>query len=239
MLAFLALAFTALVVVPSSDLTIFMGNEFGARGMGAALLHGNKVSAFPGPTFLILVILTVTSYLVLFVVRGDHWTPGKLGQSGQILILNAALQFVFIIGHATPFDRYYLAIILPLMPLVAAAAGPAGLAPAAIAWAALATLGSLTLYIIGAQDYIAWQIARDRVAQLAYAQAPVDQVGAGFEEEAEHIWLPADEDPTGKLPRVLVANPQLELVFAGPNDPRPGASYSSLGSGRIVIKRNY
>jgi len=146
---------------------------------------------------------------------------------------------VFIVGHGNLFDRYYLAMILPLVPIVAAAAAPAGVAPAAIAWAALATAGSLALYAIGTQDYIAWQVARHRVAQMAYAQAPVDQVDAGFEEVAENIWLPADEDPTGRLPRAVAANPQFELVFAGPDDSRPGANYSSLGSGRIVIKRNY
>jgi hypothetical protein len=238
-LALLALAFAGLFVLPSNGHSIYVGNMLGGNALGAALLGGAKVSPFPGPTFLILVILTMTSYVVLLVVRRDPWTPARLGESGQILVLSAALQMVFIVGHGNLFDRYYLAVILPLVPIVAAAAAPAGAAPAAIAWAALATVGSLALYAIGTQDYIAWQVARHRVAQMAYAQAPVDQVDAGFEEVAENIWLPADEDPTGRLPRAVAANPQFELVFAGPDDSRPGANYSSLGSGRIVIKRNY
>lgn len=238
MLALLALAFAGLYVMDSASHSIFVGNMIGGNALGAPLLGGAKVSPFPGPAFLVLAISSVTSYVVLLVVRRDPWTPGRLGDGGQILVLNAALQMVFIVGHGNLFDRYYLAMILPLIPIVAAAAAAAGAAPAAVAWAALATIASVAIYAVGAQDYIAWQVARHRVAQMAYAQAPVDQVDAGFEEVAENIWLPADQDPTGRLPRAVAAHPQLELVFAGPNDPRPGANYSSLGSGRIVIKRN-
>lgn len=68
----------------------------------------------------------------------------------------------------------------------------------------------------------------------------MDQVEAGFEEDAENIWLPADADPTGRLPRHVVADPKFELLFAGPDDPRLGVGYSSLGApGKIVIWRRY
>ena len=238
MLAFLALAFAGLFVMESPGRSIFVGNMFGAHGLGAALLRGAKVSPFSGRLFLVVVVLSITSYVLLLVKNRDAWAPAHLGEGGQILVLHAALQFAFIFGQGQLFDRYYLAMILPLMPIVAVAAASAGTSPASVAWAVLALIASVVLYAIGTQDYVAWQVARHRVAQMAYAQAPVDQVEAGFEEDAENIWLPADVDPTGTLPRYVVAEPKFELLFAGPDDPRAGVGYSSFGaSGKVVIQR--
>jgi hypothetical protein len=132
-----------------------------------------------------------------------------------------------------------LPVILPLVPVAANSAAAAGAAPAAMVWMGLAIAGSLGFHTIGAQDCIAWHSARHRAAQIAHALVPVDQVDAGIEEVGENIWLPAAEDPTGTLPRALASHPQFELDFAGPNDPRPGFNDNSLGSGRILVRRNY
>jgi hypothetical protein len=236
-LGLLALAFAGVFVVGGGRESIFVGNILGRSGLGATFLGGSKVSPF-GPAVVILEVLSTASYLVLLLQRADIWTPTRLGSRGQLLVLHSATQVAFIVGHGELFDRYFLAVILPLLPIVAVAAAATPLSPAATTWAVLATLGAVVLYVIGTQDYLAWQVARHKAAQMAYAQAPVDQVEAGFEETAENIWLPADTDPSGTLPRHVAAPPRLELIFASPDDPRPGVSYSSLGPGRVVIRRN-
>lgn len=238
MLAFFALAFVGLFVIEAPGRTIFIGNMFGAGGMGAALLGGAKVSPYAAGLFLLVVVLSIASYLLLLVKNRNVWAPASLGDGGQLLVMHAALQLAFIVGHGQVFDRYYLAMILPLMPIVAATAAAAGTPPVAVGWATMAMIGSFVLYVVGTQDYVAWQVARHRAAQIAYSQAPVDQVEAGFEEDAENIWLPANVDPTGTLPRGVVRNPKFALEFAAAGDPRPGVGYSSLAaSGKIVISR--
>jgi hypothetical protein len=236
-LGLLGLAFAVVFVVGGQRGSIFVGNILGRSGLGAPMLGGSKVSPF-GPAAVVLEVLSTASYLVLLLQRTDIWTPPSLGGRGQLLVLHSAAQFAFIVGHGELFDRYFLAVILPLLPIVAVAAAATLWSPAATTWAVLATLGAVALYVVGTQDYLAWQVARHQAAQMAYAQAPVDQVEAGFEETAENIWLPADSDPSGKLPRHVAAPPLLELIFASPGDPRPGVSYSSLGPGRVVIRRN-
>jgi hypothetical protein len=61
------------------------------------------------------------------------------------------------------------------------------------------------------------------------------EVEGGYEETAQNVWVPAANDPT--LPRDVDKHPMIYLIFAGPDDPRPGVSYSSLAPGRIILIR--
>jgi hypothetical protein len=239
-IAGLALAFAAVFTLGPAGRPAFVGNMIGITGFGPPLLGGSKVSPFPAAAFVVVVILAIACYLLILLIRRDLWVLSRLGERGQVLVALSALQLLFIMGHGQLFDRYYLAVILPLVPILAVAAGATETVRLAATWGILLIIGSLAAYVIGIQDYVAWQVARHRAAQIAYAQAPVDQVEAGFEEDAENIWLPADADPTGTLPRHVVADPKFELLFAGPDDPRAGVVYSSLGaSGKIVIQRRH
>jgi len=135
------------------------------------------------------------------------------------------------------YDRYYFPVIAPLIPLVAALAARANHQGAARAWATAAIAAGLTLYVVGEQDYVAWQVARDRAAQLAYQLASPDQVQAGFEANAAYVELPSYER-TGRADFFAIlgpTHPQVTLLFARAGDPRPGVSYSSLAPGRIVL----
>jgi hypothetical protein len=94
--------------------------------------------------------------------------------------------------------------------------------------------------VVGEQDYLAWQAARDRAALLAYQTAPPDQVQAGFEANAVYVELPRYER-TGQADLFAIlgpARPQVTLLFASAADPRPGVSYWSLAPGRIVLARS-
>lgn len=71
---------------------------------------------------------------------------------------------------------------------------------------------------------------------VAYTKAssPAD-VSAGFEEDAEHIWIPAVDNPGANLPRALSQHPKVGLVVVPLSDPRPGFPYSSIAPAKVII----
>jgi hypothetical protein len=112
-------------------------------------------------------------------------------------------------------------------------------------WSLAAILAGVLAYAAGEQDYQAWQAARDQAARLAYTTYPAEDVAAGYEAYGVYVELPLFER-TGHLSRPITGDdlvptllgplhPRARLEFAGPGDPRPGADYGSLASGRIVI----
>ncbi len=215
----------------------FPGNVLSPLGF-AAILSGSKPPIFPGPVFRALEIAAVTTFVLLFVLRRRWWTPRALTPDALLLVLIGASQFVPLM--AVPwfiYDRYFLAVMAPVVPVIAVVAARALHQGAARAWATAAIAGGLTLYVIGEQDYLAWQAARDRAAILAYGMTSPDQVQAGFEANAVYVELPVYER-TGHADLFAIlgpVHPQITLLFASPNDPRAGVSYSSLAPGRIVL----
>ncbi len=214
---------------------IYPGNIFGVWGLGAGTLTGHKAGILPLPIFLAVEALTVATFVLLLGWRSSLWQPSQLGAGGGMLTAIAITQFAFVLAYGQVFDRYFMAVAAPLVPLLAAVIERGGDSARARGWALAAVVLGVAFYAAGEQDYVAWQVARDRAAQLAYAQAPADQVYAGFEESALHVWIPWVEHPGQNLPTQVVAHPRLQLVFAPPGDPRPGFSYNSLAPGRIVV----
>ena len=216
---------------------IFPGNVFSPLGF-TATLAGSKPPIFPGPVFQAVEIAAVISFVMLLVVRRRWWTPRVLGPHGVVLILVSAAQFLpLLVVQWFIYDRYFLPVIAPLVPLVAAVASGAVRQPAARAWAAAALAGGLALYVIGEQDYVAWQGARDQAARLAYQLAPREQVQAGFEANAVYVELP-NYERTGRADLFAILGPEhprVILRFAAASDPATGVSYSSLNPGRIVL----
>ncbi len=235
-----AIAFAGLVgsgtmlVALHSD--ILPGNYLGKWGLGPKLLPGPKVDLFPLPLLLPMELVALVAGLVLLAWRRRVWQARLLGTGGAMLTVFAISQFLPLLWYAGLFDRYFVLVAAPLAPLLAAMVSRSDWRPRLSAAWAIAFLGvGLVTYVVGQQDYTGWQVARDIAARSAYSQAPPVEVQAGYEETAEHVWVPAADDPS--LPRDLVNNPRIYLVFTGPNDPRPGASYSSLSPGRIIIVR--
>jgi len=215
----------------------FPGNVFSPLGF-AAILSGSKPPIFPGPVFRVIEIAAVTTFVLLFVLRRRWWTPRAHPPDALVLVIISALQFLPLLGvQWFIYDRYYLPVIAPLIPLVAALAARASRQRAAKAWATAAVATGLTLYVAGQQDYVAWQVARDRAAHLAYQTASPDQVQAGFEANAVYVELPSYAR-TGRADFFAIlgqAFPQVTLDFAPAGDPRPGVPYSSLAPGKIVL----
>jgi hypothetical protein len=215
----------------------FPGNVFSPLGF-AAILSGSKPPIFPGPVFRAIEIAAVTTFVVLFVLRRRWWSPHAHPPDALFLVIISALQFLPLLAvQWFIYDRYYFPVIAPLIPLVAALATRASRQRAARAWATAAVAAGLTLYVVGQQDYVAWQVARDRAAHLAYQTASPDQVQAGFEANAVYHELPSYAR-TGRADFFAIlgpAHPRVILEFAPAGDSRPGVPYSSLAPGKIVL----
>jgi hypothetical protein len=105
---------------------------------------------------------------------------------------------------------------------------------------------STIIYVVGEQDYQAWQVARNEATCLAYQYADPMQVDTGYEELAVYVEIPYYEQHGVILGGVALPNtpyfalkgpadPIISVKFVPANDPRPGYSYSSLASAKLVL----
>jgi hypothetical protein len=218
---------------------IFPGNVFSSLGF-AAILPGSKPPIFPGLVFQATEIAAVITLVMLLIIRRRWWTPSMPPSEGVFLAGLSLSQFLPLLAvQIFVYDRYFLPVIAPLVPLVASVATAAVRQPVARTWAAVALAGGLAMYVVGEQDYLAWQLARDQAARLAYQTVPRDRVQAGFEANAIYVELPR-YDRTGQADLFAIlgpAQPEVTLRIEPPSDPRPGIPYASLAPGRIVLDR--
>jgi hypothetical protein len=237
-----ALATAALVgsifFAAGSPVSAFPGPRLTPQGLGPIHHLAGKPELLPRPLYVALELLATASYLVILVRRRGVWVPRALGPAGIALVTLAATQLLPLI-LAGPNDRYELAVVVPLLPILAAA-GPAR-GPGFERWAIAALAGGVLLYAVGQQDDLAWQAARDRAAAMAIASGiPADRLEAGYERVATSVAVPA-EDAGGRFPASVdpttycVRGALAGLAFAPTTDPRPGVGYVSIAPARIVI----
>ena len=216
--------------------TIFPGNVWTRLGFTPDL-PGVKPALFAAPLFVAVEALAMVVVAAVILRRSDRLVL-RLGAGGIFLVALSEAQFLPLLALQTyPYDRYYLAVAAPLIPLAAAIATGSARRRLAAAWAVAALLAGIGLYAAGEQDYQAWQVARDRAAQLAYQLAPPSEVQAGYPANAVYAALPYYQR-TGMvdwLENGGPPNPRVTLLFAKAGDPRPGFDYRSLRPGRIVI----
>ena len=224
-----------LVAVMPHLKSVFPGDHVAVSGIGPASL--SKPDLLPGPLFVAFELFVIVSFLVVLIWRRRDWSPKRLGPEAWFLVLTAVIQLSLIFLEGLVFDRYYLAVLLPLMPLFAVWASNRVSDTRSSRWFAVGACLVLVLYFgVGQQDYMAWSNARDRAATIAFSQvaSPAD-VAAGVEEDEEHVWIPAADQPAANLPRAVSAHPKIGLVTVGPSDPRPGIAYSSVAPGKVVL----
>ena len=217
---------------------IFPGNVFSTLGF-TAILPGAKPPIFPGAIFQSVEIAAIVTFVALLIFRRRWWTV-RMRPDAIVLVLVSAAQFAPLLAvNWFIYDRYFLPVIAPLVPLVAAVATAALRQRLARSWAAAALVLGLLMYVAGEQDYLAWQAARDQAARLAYQSVAKDQVQAGFEANGVYVELPRYER-SGRADLFAILgplHPAITLRFAPVSDPRPGVPYGSLDSGKIVLDR--
>jgi hypothetical protein len=221
---------------------IWPGNVFGVWGLGPIHLPGNKPTLVPIAAMLALQVVCTVCLAMVLIWRRDIWNTRALGPDGALLTV-VAVAHIPPIWFTTPLDRYYLAVVAPLVPLLCAFAATRPrpsrrLALARKAWA-LALMAIGVAYFIPAQaDYIAWQNAVDRAARVAYTLVAPERVQAGYEATGTYV-ATTSQMATGhsaaEIVNATVPDPALGLELAGPGDPRPGAAWQSTAPGKVVI----
>jgi hypothetical protein len=214
---------------------IFPGLVLSAFGLGSIFQHGYELKppVLGFPLFLGLEALTLVVAWILLGRRRATWSPRLLGAPGTLLVLAGLSQIALMILTLQAFDRYYLMVVVPIVPVLAmVASGSRRGSQASRAWAvALLSLGVL-FFAVGEQDYIAWELAMDRVATVAYTLVPPSEVYAGHEEEGMHFDLPKAE---GRLVGQLSPNPRASVEFVPPSK-YAFACYQSIAPGCLGIR---
>ncbi len=220
--------------------SIWLGDVWGFKGLGPLTIGGEKPAIFTLWAFVLLEVFVVIVFVVLLGWRSRLWTPRVLGSGGTFLAL-LALAHLPPMALATPLDRYYIPVAAVLAPYVAAqvsrAEAPGHGAIAARVWAITSLAAGLGFFVVGQQDYLAWQAARAQAQARAYAIAGAAGVDAGYEANGSNVAIPRYEQIGELVDALHLAglDPPLALRFAPPGDPRPGVGYSSLAPGKIVI----
>lgn len=234
-MAVIGLIFGPVVTIPQLG-SIFPGVHLAAAGVGPSNLN-SKTDLLPQPVFAAVQLVVVIGFLVVLIWRRRDWSPNRFGRADQFLVLSGALQVLLIYFSGSVFDRYYLPVLLPVIPILAVWASRVGSdTRVSRFFAAGACVLLLAYFGVGQQDFTEWSNARDRAATVAFSRvsSPSD-VSAGFEEDAEHIWIPAADHPDAHLPHGVSVHPKLWVVNAPISDPRPGFAYSSIASGKLII----
>ena len=240
----MAAAGAALLVLALGFVTWLPGNIWTFVGP-APTLPGGKSAPVPLTVQVVIVGLAAITFWLLWVASSADWIkPVAPDPRLLFLVLTAGLQLVLLLPNTVTFyDRYYLPVVAPLIPMICALAQTRG-RPGAAWFATAACAALLVLSLVYQQDYQSWQSSRDQAARLAFLCAAPSRVNAGYEANAVYTEVPTYEATGRSLPARLVgrdvtvfgpANPALWLEFAGPDDKRPGVAYASVAPGKIVI----
>jgi hypothetical protein len=217
------------------NLQIFPGLVLSAFGLGSIFQHGYefKPPLLPLPLFLALEALTLVVAWVLLGRRRALWSPRLLGAPGTLLVLAGLSQVVLMILTRQAFDRYYVMVVAPIVPVLAAVASKRlGWSQASRAWAVGLLVLGVVFFAAGEQDYIAWELAMDRVATVAYTLVPPGEVYAGHEEQGIHVDLPNAE---GRAVGALSTTPRASVEFV-PRSKYAFACYQSIAPGCLGIR---
>lgn len=229
------------ILIPGAS--IFPGDYLHYAGLGPLFLIGAKTPVLPLPFFRFLELLCIFSFSVLLIWKHKLWTPERLKFSGIVLIMLGFFQ----LGTALLYpdrDRHFLAVVVPIIPLVASwlpkQDGTSRTLPLAKIWAISTILLGVIFYGVAQQDYIAWHIAIEQTIEQIPSSTPLINVDLGYEGDGVFVQIPAFEK-TGTMPfnptYSRPPHPKWHLVFASSNDPRPGVSYTSIASGKIILQK--
>jgi hypothetical protein len=242
----------ALVALPSAVLIVLLmwqfqwlpGNIWTFAGP-APTLAGFKPPPFPLAGALIIVAVCPIVFWLLGPVASFEWSVAASDSRFVLLMLISGVQLLLLVPNTfAVYDRYYLPVVAPLIPMLCALAAGRG-RPGAAVFATLVCAALLLLGIVYEQDYQSWQVARDQAARLAYRCAAPAQVNAGYEANAVYVEVPTYESTGRSMPTISVGrditvlgpeHPRLWLEFAAPDDSRIGVGYASAAGGKVVIQ---
>ena len=236
-----AAAAIGLCVIAFVSTFVFPGNYLTAAGLGPITVPGTKPPLF-ALVLAPLKLAALAAFVALAVaVHRRRDGPGRSSAAAFVVLL-AATQAVPILTFAIS-DRYFLPVLVLLLPFLARTASSVRLRNVDTVWAAVVLAAMVAVYAVGEQDYLSWQQARDQFARQVIAAAPSATFWPGYEPYAVFEVLPGFE--AGRYRGLTGANlpssdgplnPRLVLLITDRSDARPGVNYSSLVPGRIVLE---
>ncbi|HEV3232417.1 MAG TPA: hypothetical protein VG245_09200 [Candidatus Dormibacteraeota bacterium] len=227
---------------------VLPGDYFGPWGIGPPHVLGHKPTLIPRIPYAGLEVLCLLAAVAMGSAVRQVWRQVELRPAVAAWAILGLAQLAPA-AHFGTFDRYYLPLGALAVPLGAAAASRRSTRSRHL-WAIGAVALGVGFYVIGEQDYQAWQGARDQAARLLYTYYSPGQVDAGFEANGTYFLVPLYDAHGGQLPgpqpvapgdSLAVngpAHPCAKLRFAAPGAPGPGYSYWSLAPGRVVLRAN-
>ena len=237
----LLLAWTPLVLLGLARVS----NIWSIEGIGPATAPGRK------PTLLLallgLAAIGEITIIIPFVIaranrlvsnsRAAPRAPGAAipaPPAGIVLLTAAGLLQVAPMVQSGAFDRYYLPVVLPILPVLARVASAAVNRPRARVWAVSSLLAGLTIYAVGEQDYLAWQSARDEAARSVMSQLRSLRVNAGYEANAVYAVIPYFEShnsyPLHATPGNNPRDGMIKFLLLGPDRPDHSVCFIDRGS---------
>lgn len=225
--------------------SVFPNDYFRLAGLGPISLKGQKAELFPVPLFLGLMIAGAATGAALVV---KHVGRGFLRPHDPLVLMALALaasQLLAPLLVASILDRYFLPATAILLAVVASRMPPVGNARFPKAWAVCSLALGVGIYVVGEQDYQAWQKARFDLAKAVYVSRSPSKVDAGYEMNGTYWVLPL-YDATGTLPARGAG--ELSAALSGPNDPdvflefvgapeHQSVHYDSLAPGWISVQQ--
>ncbi|MEA2646082.1 MAG: hypothetical protein QOE92_1165 [Chloroflexota bacterium] len=208
--------------------SLFGKELLSGAGVGLVSSPGAKPQLFGGLLLVLIEVLMVAAFLVLLVIRSRVWTVAWRDEGAALLLMLAGTQLAAAVVRGY-IDRYLVLAVLPLLPVLAAQVSRAPRRRWAEAWALVALAGWLAASVVGQQDVLAWQAARDVAARQAYALAPPLEVYAGFEPNAVYAEIPYFE-ATGTTPPRRTDDPYSPWALYGPAQPRYVLCFARRGN---------
>ena len=242
--AVVAIAGAAVIVVLLIGFTWLPGNIWTFVGP-APTVSGFKSAPIPLLVEAAVIALSTMTFWLLAAAGSGRLLSAAADPCYAFLLVTAGVQLLLLLPNTVSFyDRYYLPVIAPIVPVLVALGQKIG-RPGASGFAAVACGLLLVASLVYEQDYQAWQMAREQAATLAYRCAAPAEVNAGYEANAVHVEVPAYEETGRVAPARTVgrdvtvrgpADAVVWLAYAPQEDKRPGVVYRSVVSGKIVLK---
>lgn len=243
-LGVVAVPAAALIVLALWQFQWLPGNIWTLAGP-APTLAGFKPPPFPLAGVLAILALSPIAFWLIGPVASREWSVAASDNRYVLLLLIAGVQLLLLVPNTVSlYDRYYLPVAAPVIPMLCALAAIRS-RPGAAVFATVVCALLLVLGIVYEQDYQSWQVARNEAARLAYRCAMPAQVNAGYEANAVYVEIPTYESTGRSMPSDSLArnvtvlgpeHPSLWLEFAAPDDSRTGIGYVSAAGGKVVIQ---
>src|ERR1035437_3691079 len=229
--------------------SLFVGDELSSLGLGPLQVDGYTEKP-PLYGFASMAVLQFVSVLCFsyFLWKFREQLLAKLNYR-YLIIIAFALPYAFFMAVIGPLDRYLIPVLVPLVSVFVVLASKTKKERLSLVFASVICLLGLGMFIVGEQDYLAWEVAVNTTAKFVYTKADPGEVSAGYEANGVYYEIPYLEKYKTQPPgyedfriqqqynavRYGPVHPLYCIRFASPTDTHPGVNYYSFAPGKIIF----